>query len=56
MINVDPIGQQMTVDWIINYECESIGCPDVNVYFDSYVLTAVAQSFGVAYRYYTGTH
>ncbi|EIW63352.1 uncharacterized protein TRAVEDRAFT_112912 [Trametes versicolor FP-101664 SS1] len=38
MINVDPIGQQMTVDWIINYECESIGCPDVNVYFDSNTL------------------
>lgn len=38
MVDVDPLGQEMTLDWVINYDsCESIGCPDVNIYFDSYV-------------------
>ena len=27
----------MILDWNIDYECEPIGCPDVNIYFDAYV-------------------
>lgn len=38
IVNVDPLEQKMTLDWVINYNCEAIGCPDVNIYFDSYVL------------------
>ncbi|KAL1939859.1 hypothetical protein VTO73DRAFT_9559 [Trametes versicolor] len=41
MVDVDPLGQEMTLDWVINYDsCESIGCPDVNIYFDSNTLRA----------------
>ncbi|KAL1939858.1 hypothetical protein VTO73DRAFT_9558 [Trametes versicolor] len=38
IVNVDPLEQKMTLDWVINYNCEAIGCPDVNIYFDSNTL------------------
>ncbi|OJT15756.1 hypothetical protein TRAPUB_4304 [Trametes pubescens] len=38
IVNVDPIGQEMILDWVIKYDCESIGCPDANIYFDSNIL------------------
>ncbi|KAI0823761.1 hypothetical protein BC628DRAFT_1411501 [Trametes gibbosa] len=38
LVDVDPSGQGMTLVWLIDYECESIGCPDVNIFFDSCVL------------------
>ncbi|KAH9858788.1 hypothetical protein C2E23DRAFT_880216 [Lenzites betulinus] len=38
LVDVDPSGQEMTLDWLIAYECESIGCPDANIFFDSNTL------------------
>ncbi|KAI0630293.1 hypothetical protein C8Q77DRAFT_1160643 [Trametes polyzona] len=38
LVDVDPSGQEMTLDWVIDYDCESIGCPDVNIFFDSNTL------------------
>ncbi|KAI0675257.1 hypothetical protein C8Q78DRAFT_1067059 [Trametes maxima] len=38
LVDVDPTGQVMTLDWDIDYRCGSIGCPDVNIYFDSNTL------------------
>ena len=45
----------MTLDWNINYNCEQIGCPDVNVFFDACVYTPStvlrdADTKGAAYR------
>ncbi|KAH9892519.1 hypothetical protein C8Q73DRAFT_61394 [Cubamyces lactineus] len=38
LVDVDPSGQEMILDWDIDYECEPIGCPDVNIYFDANTL------------------
>ncbi|OSD06806.1 hypothetical protein PYCCODRAFT_1463966 [Trametes coccinea BRFM310] len=38
IVDVDPNAQEITLDWGIEYECEVIGCPDVNIYFDSNTL------------------
>ncbi|OJT15754.1 hypothetical protein TRAPUB_4302 [Trametes pubescens] len=38
IVNVDPSEQKMTLDWVIDYNCEAIGCPDANIYFDSNTL------------------
>ncbi|KAI0630294.1 hypothetical protein C8Q77DRAFT_253278 [Trametes polyzona] len=38
IVDVDPSKQEMTLDWLINYDCESIGCPDANIFFDSNTL------------------
>lgn len=29
----------MTLDWFIGYNCNPQNCPDVNIYFDQYVLS-----------------
>ncbi|KAI8993081.1 hypothetical protein BD414DRAFT_514125 [Trametes punicea] len=44
LVDIDPIGQEMTLDWNINYDCDPIGCPDVNVFFDANTLRST--SFG----------
>ncbi|KAI0374102.1 hypothetical protein BV20DRAFT_1033503 [Pilatotrama ljubarskyi] len=44
LVDVDPSGQEIVLDWVINYECEAIGCPDVNIYFDSNTLRSDSSS------------
>ena len=34
LVDIDHWKQQITLEWNIDYDCVSIGCPDVNVYFD----------------------
>ncbi|KAI0780115.1 hypothetical protein C8Q74DRAFT_743742 [Fomes fomentarius] len=38
LVDVDPLVQKMIVDWNIKYDCERIGCPDVDLYFDANTL------------------
>ncbi|KAI0358370.1 hypothetical protein OH77DRAFT_1174662 [Trametes cingulata] len=38
LVDIDPSGQEIVLDWLINYECEPIGCPDVNIFFDANTL------------------
>ncbi len=40
LVDVDPSAQKMIVDWNIKYDCERIGCPDVDLYFDASVFLA----------------
>ena len=36
LVDVDPSGQIMTLDWLIDYDCDRLsGCPDVDIYFDA---------------------
>lgn len=49
IVNVDPLEQKMSLDWVIEYNCEAIGCPDVNIYFDSYVVLFMNMGVSVAH-------
>ncbi|KAM5530767.1 hypothetical protein V8D89_015574 [Ganoderma adspersum] len=44
LVDVDPSAQTMTLDWLINYNCVQIGCPDVNVFFDANSLRSSSTS------------
>ncbi|KAI1794076.1 hypothetical protein LXA43DRAFT_156755 [Ganoderma leucocontextum] len=44
LVDVDPSAQTMTLDWLIDYNCVPIGCPDVNVVFDANSLRSSSTS------------
>ncbi|CCM05398.1 uncharacterized protein FIBRA_07614 [Fibroporia radiculosa] len=44
LITIDAIGQTMTLDWFVYYNCNPSDCVDVNVYFDQNLLRTGSQS------------